>query len=85
MPRYLYTQSILPHTEINEFRCYEVKTEESEKPAVTESQTQNTSDLSHQWLPGVQLRHSVPSVQWLSGCRASVAEHWRLKPEVSWV
>ena len=22
---------------------------------------------------------------WLSGCRGSVAEHWRLKPEVSWV
>ena len=21
---------------------------------------------------------------WLSGCRGSVAEHWRLKPEVSW-
>ena len=22
---------------------------------------------------------------WLSSCRSSVAEHWRLKPEVSWV
>ena len=22
---------------------------------------------------------------WLSGCRGSVAEHWQLKPEVSWV
>ena len=22
---------------------------------------------------------------WLSSCRGSVAEHWRLKPEVSWV
>ena len=22
---------------------------------------------------------------WLSGCCGSVAEHWRLKPEVSWV
>ena len=22
---------------------------------------------------------------WLSGCHGSVAEHWRLKPEVSWV
>ena len=22
---------------------------------------------------------------WLSGCRSSVAEHWWLKPEVSWV
>ena len=22
---------------------------------------------------------------WLAGCRGSVAEHWRLKPEVSWV
>ena len=22
---------------------------------------------------------------WLSGCHCSVAEHWRLKPEVSWV
>ena len=22
---------------------------------------------------------------WLSACRGSVAEHWRLKPEVSWV
>ena len=22
---------------------------------------------------------------WLSGCCSSVAEHWRLKPEVSWV
>ena len=22
---------------------------------------------------------------WLSGCRGSVAEHWRLKPVVSWV
>ena len=23
--------------------------------------------------------------RWLSGCSSSVAEHWRLKPEVSWV
>ena len=23
--------------------------------------------------------------RWLAGCRGSVAEHWRLKPEVSWV
>ena len=22
---------------------------------------------------------------WLSACRGSVAEHWRLKPEVSWI
>ena len=22
---------------------------------------------------------------WLSGCCGSVAEHWQLKPEVSWV
>ena len=22
---------------------------------------------------------------WSSGCRGSVAEHWQLKPEVSWV
>ena len=22
---------------------------------------------------------------WLSGCCSSVAEHWQLKPEVSWV
>ena len=22
---------------------------------------------------------------WLSGCHGSVAEHWRLNPEVSWV
>ena len=45
-------------------------------------------------LPGVQLRHSVPPVQyvqrdcegwWLSGCRDSMAEHWRLNPEVSWI
>ena len=43
-----------------------------------------------EWLPGVQLRHSVPPVQdtegwWLSGCHDSVAEHWRLKPDASWV
>ena len=44
-----------------------------------------------QWLPGVQLRHSVPSVQRIvraGGCPsvvAHVAEHWWLKPEVSWV
>ena len=37
------------------------------------------------------LRHSVPTVQYMyvrvggSGCRGSVAEHWRLKLEVSWV
>ena len=35
--------------EIKEFRCYEVKIEESEKrPAVTGSQTQDTSGLCHQ-------------------------------------
>ena len=46
-----------------------------------------------EWLPGVQLRPSVPPVTyredcegwWLPGCHGSVAEHWRLKPEVSWV
>ena len=47
------------------------------------------------WLPGVRLRHSVPPAVhsyieecegWcLSGSHGSVAEHWRLKPEVSWV
>ena len=42
-----------------------------------------------EWLPGVQLKHSV-SVHiedceglWLSGCGGSVAEHWRLKPDVT--
>ena len=34
--------------EINEFRCYEVKIEESEKPAVAGSRTQDTSGLSRQ-------------------------------------
>ena len=47
-----------------------------------------------EWLPGVQLKHSVPPVQylycegwWLSclRCCGSVAEYWQLKPEVSWV
>ena len=43
-----------------------------------------------EWLPGVQLRHqyhlcSTYRGLWLSGCCGSVAEHWRLKPEVSWV
>ena len=47
--------------EINEFRCYEAKIEESEV---------HIEDCEG-W--------------WLSGCHGSVAEHWRLKPEVSWV
>ena len=35
--------------EINEFRCYEAKIEESEKgPAAARSRTQDTSGLSHQ-------------------------------------
>ena len=34
--------------EINEFRCYEVKIEESEKPAAAGSRTQDTSGLSCQ-------------------------------------
>ena len=45
-----------------------------------------------EWLSGVQLRHSVCAVHievcegwWLSGCRGSMAKHWRLKPELSWV
>ena len=47
-----------------------------------------------EWLPGVRLRHFSPTCAvhiedcegwWLSGCRSSVAEHWRLKPEVYWV
>ena len=33
--------------------------------------------------PGVEPR--TPLGWWLSGCRGSVAEHWRLKPKVSWV
>ena len=34
--------------EINEFRCYEMKIDESEKAAVAGSQTQDTSGLSRQ-------------------------------------
>ena len=58
---------------INEVRCYEAQIEESEKGRQP---------------PGVEPR--TPYIEdcegwWLSGCRSSVAEHWRLKPEVSWV
>ena len=48
-----------------------------------------------EWLPGVRLKHSVATTcavhiedcegWWFFGCHGSVAEHWRLKPEVSWV
>ena len=52
--------------------------------------------MDTEWLLDVRLRHSVPPVQymwrivrvegwWLSGCCGSLAEHWWLKPEVSWV
>ena len=34
--------------QINEFRCYEAKIEESEKATVAGSRTQNTSGLSRQ-------------------------------------
>ena len=57
--------------------------------------TPNGVLMAHaEWLPGVQLRHSVPPVQyiyvhiedcegwWLSCCFGSVAEHWWLKPGV---
>ena len=37
------------------------------------------------WLWGVWLWGVWLWGVWLSGCRDSVAEHWRLKPEVSWV
>ena len=66
--------------EINKFRCYEVKIEESEKAGSHRESTQDTSGLScqcsatepqqpdkHQWLPGVRLRHSVPPVQYIQG------------------
>ena len=43
-----------------------------------------------EWLPGVWLWHTNCAVHtedyegwWSSGCHVSVAEHWRLKPEVS--
>ena len=42
-----FAESTLPHAG-NKFRCYEVKIEESEKPAVVRSRTQDTSGLSRQ-------------------------------------
>ena len=57
--------------------------------------TPNRVLMAHaEWLPGVQLRHSVTTCAvhiedcggwWLSGCRGSMAEYWWLKSEVSWV
>ena len=55
--------------EIKEFEDCEAKIEESEKAGSTTC-TVHIEDCEG-W--------------WLSGCRGSVAEHWRLKPEVSQV
>ena len=44
--------------------------------------TDGTECLSH--TPGRHCRRLYKG-WWLSGCRGSVAEHWLLKPEVSWV
>ena len=62
---------------VNNFECCETKIEESDSQSVWAK------------LPGVWLRHSVHVNQcedWqLYGFRGSVADHWRLKPEMSWV
>ena len=62
--------------EINEFRCYEAKIEESEKGVRCATEAFSTTGAVH-----------IEDCEgwWLSGCCGSVAEHWRLKPEVSWV
>ena len=52
-----------------EINDYEVKIEESEKAGST------TCTVYIEDCEGL----------WMSGCRGSVAEHWRLKPEVSQV
>ena len=50
--------------------------------------------LHAEWLPGVWVRAFSTTCAvhieycegcWSSSCRGSVAEHWQLKPEVSWV
>ena len=73
--------------EINEFRCYEVKIEESEKAG-----SRQESNPGHLWVECSEAFSTTCAVHiedcegwWLSGCRGSVAEHWWLKPEMSWV
>ena len=62
-------------TRIKEVRCYEAKIEESEKARCVTEAFSTTCAVYIEDCEG----------WWLSGCRGSVAEHWRLKPEVSWV
>ena len=64
-----------------------------EKAESARSWTQDASGLSHQWsatgpwqLDDHQLSH-IEDYEgcWSSGCRGLVAEHWWLKPDMSWV
>ena len=81
---------------IEECRCYEAKIEECRRyeakieecrryeAKIEERRCCETECLSH-----TPVRTSVRIEDyggwWLSGHRSSMAEHWRLKPEVSWV
>ena len=80
--------------EIKEFRCYEAKIEESEK-AGSHRESNPGQPLSMYWVAARCVTEAFCTTcavhiedcegWWLSGCRGSVAEHWLLKPEVSWV
>ena len=72
-------------------RCYEAKIEPSQSSICTAQVVLNASVAqlaAIQYVPS-ELRCAVHIEDcqgwWLSDCRGSMAEHWRLKPEVSWV
>ena len=54
--------------------------EESEKAGSCQE-----SNPGHLWFEPSLLCHWATTAGWPPGCRGSVAEHWQLKPEVSWV
>ena len=67
--------------EINEFRCYEAKIEESEKK-VKKAGSRQESNPGHLWL-AVYIEDCEG--WWSSGCCGSVAEHWWLIIMENWV
>ena len=76
---------------IKEFRCCEVKIEESEKAGSRWESNPDTSGLSCQCSARCATEAFSPTCAvhiedcegwWLSGCRSSVAEHWLNKPGV---
>ena len=61
-------------------RCYAVKIQEREKVG-----SHQKSNPGYLWLEPYRVHIQDCEGWWLSGCRDSVAEHWWLKPELSWV